>query len=272
MNYYDILGVDKHATDIELKKQYRALSYKYHPDRNPEGSDKMQQINEAYETLKEPLRRQEYDMMSNPLDLLFEKWFKTKEKVDPIEELFKDDFKDVSPTLDVKIELTFLESYTGIQFPVLIKRNIQKGRNHHECEQEKIYLDIPKGTDDGEIIILTGKGHCQQGIYSDLKVFVKVLPHPYFKRNGLDLIYRQNITFTESICGFSYSILHLNQVSLKLKSSRGNIIQNKEEHIIKNKGFMRDKDVGNLVVVFIVQKTKPLTETQMSTIESVFKT
>jgi DnaJ-class molecular chaperone len=270
MNYYDVLGVDKHATDMELKKQYRALSYKYHPDRNPTSSEKMQQINEAYETLKEPDKRLDYDRRANPLDVFFEKLFKTKEKMDPIEELFKDDFKEMTPSLDIKIELTLLEAYNGIQLPVFVKRTIHK-RNTREYEQEKIYLDIPKGVDDGEIIKIKEKGHCHQGVYSDLKIFVTVLPHARFQRRGLDLVYTQTITFTESICGFSYSILHLNNVSLKLQSSRGNIIQHKEERVIKNKGMIRG-DTGDLIVLFMVKVTEKMSETQMTMLEKVFNT
>ena len=155
MNYYEILGVSKNATENELKKQYRSLSYKYHPDRNPTGSEQMQKVNEAYETLKDPIKKQEYDMsFINPLDILFEKMFRTKDKTDPIEELFKGDFyQDKIEDLETKIELTFKESYNGIRFPINIKRCVNQGRT--KCyENEKIYLDIPAGIDDGEILKL----------------------------------------------------------------------------------------------------------------------
>jgi DnaJ-class molecular chaperone len=75
-NYYDILGVSKDADESQLKKAYRSLSLKYHPDRNTdEGSkSKFQEINEAYEILSDSNKRQEYDMqqtfgmgMGNPM-------------------------------------------------------------------------------------------------------------------------------------------------------------------------------------------------------------
>jgi len=56
--------------------------------------------------------------------------------MDPIEELFKDDFKEMTPSLDIKIELTLLEAYNGIQLPVFVKRTIHK-RNTREYEQKK---------------------------------------------------------------------------------------------------------------------------------------
>jgi DnaJ-class molecular chaperone len=64
VNYYELLGVEKDADDSQLKKAYRALSLKYHPDRNTDedAKSKFQEINEAYETLSDKRKRQEYDM------------------------------------------------------------------------------------------------------------------------------------------------------------------------------------------------------------------
>ena len=62
-NYYDILGVSKDASEQEIKKAYRTLSLEFHPDRNPsaEATEKFQQIGEAYETLSDPQKKEEYD-------------------------------------------------------------------------------------------------------------------------------------------------------------------------------------------------------------------
>lgn len=68
-NYYEILGIDKNATHEELKKAYRTLSKKYHPDLNdsPEAEKKFKEINEAYRTLSNPEKRKVYDMtLENP--------------------------------------------------------------------------------------------------------------------------------------------------------------------------------------------------------------
>ena len=270
MNYYEILGVQKNATDNELKKQYRSLSYKYHPDRNPTGSEQMQKVNEAYTVLKDPITRHEYDMSSvNPLDILLEQMFK-RDKVDPIDELFKGDFyQENTEDLETKIELSFKESYTGVNFPINIKRYMYHGRTKG-YENEKIYLDIPRGIDDGEILKIKCKGNCNNGTYSDLKILITVLPHDKFERKGLDLIYRQYITFKESLCGFEGTIVHLNDASLKLQSSRGNVIQNHDEHIIKNKGIIRDQVTGNLIVLFKVKCDVKLTDDQLTVLENTF--
>ena len=61
-DYYQILGVDKKADQNEIKKAYRKLAIKYHPDKNPDGEERFKEIAEAYEVLSNETKRQQYDM------------------------------------------------------------------------------------------------------------------------------------------------------------------------------------------------------------------
>ena len=70
-NYYEILGVSKEATAEEIKKSYRKLSLKYHPDKNPDGEEKFKEISEAYTILGDTEKRSKYDNGGMNLEDLF---------------------------------------------------------------------------------------------------------------------------------------------------------------------------------------------------------
>lgn len=279
MNFYDVLGLNKNATQDEIKKKYRSLSFQYHPDRNPDGGELYKKINEAYDILGDSEKRNIYDMedMAN-IGNIFENIFKKKKKQDPVEELFNDNFFSsftnintntyIEP-LELKLELGFKDVYNGTNIPINIKRKNING-NNTTYEIEKIYIDIKQGIDDDEIIKIKNNGNSLNGEYGDIKIKIKIIPNEYFKREGLNLIYTKHISFIESICGFEYNITHLNENILKLKSSRGNIIQNFDEKIIKNKGFTRNNITGDLKIIFKVEP-KTLNEKQLNTLENVLK-
>lgn len=287
MDFYKILNVDKNSTDEEIKKSYRALSYKYHPDRNnnEDAGKKMKEINEAYETLKDPRKKQLYDLGSsseNPFDEIIGNIFKGhkfKRTSNPIEDLFNEHVTftgfmnmnrdEIQPDLEKKIEITFRDSFLGVNIPLTIKRKIIKG-NNIIYEQEKIYIKINPGTDDGEIINIQNKGNVCNNMVSDLRIHIKVIPHHLFQREGLNLIYYNKITFKESLCGFETNIQTLTDQTLKIQSSRGNIIQNHDEKIIPHKGFTRNDHTGNLIIKFIVEKPAKLTEEQLSLLHNIF--
>lgn len=284
MDFYKILNVDRNASDDEIKKSYRALSYKYHPDRNnnEDAGKKMKEINEAYETLKDPQKKRVYDLgPENPLEEILGNLFNgqrfKRTTTNPIEELFNENISfstfmhqgEIQSNIEKKIEITFRDSFTGVNIPLIIKRKIVNG-NTINYEQEKIYIKINPGTDDGEIINIKGKGNIYNNMASDLRLHIKVIPHHQFQRAGLNLIYYNKITFKESLCGFETNIQTLLEQTLKIQSSKGNIIQNNDEKIILNKGFTRNEQTGNLIIKFMVEKPSKLTDEQLSLLDNIF--
>lgn len=288
MDYYDILGVSRDANDSVIKKAYRELSYKTHPDRNssPDASVKMQQLNEAYETLKDPQKKRQYDMgPQNPLENIFGDLFRRDpfvRQMNPHIQIFEMmhqmggepmvfNFEDVQhvhsappiQVLETTVELTFEQAYTGHSMPITITRDIMNGMSRTK-ETEKIYFNIPPGTDSGEIIEIPEKGHHQQHRKGPLKIRIMVKPHEVFERKGVHLSCLHTLTFKESVCGFDFTLTLLDGTMLKLKSSPGHIIQNMDEKVIKGKGIQREGVGGDLILKFKVVPPKVLSEEQVA--------
>lgn len=291
MDFYKILNVSPNASESEIKKSYRALSYKFHPDKNPDPSvaEQYKLINEAYETLNDPEKRAHYDNRNNPLsmDSILKEMFHghmqggvgpgIRKHAPGPQNIFEEIFKmhsmngmgmhgmpepmifftedpsqqmNIEP-LDKQVEITFDQAFKGANIPILIEREFRKGNNLFK-EQEKIYIVIPSGIDDGEIIEIADKGNGLFDKRGSLRLHIKIAHHNIFERKGLNLIYNHTITFKESICGFEYLLHYIDGSPLKLKSSRGNIIQNGDEKSVKGKGFNRDGQTGDLIIHFKV--------------------
>ena len=306
MDYYKTLGLTSNASDSEIKKAYRSLSFKYHPDKNPDPSvaEQYKLINEAYETLNDPQKKSQYDNRNNPLSMdsilkdifqnqmnhgmpghngnrrpgpqnIFEEIFKMQSMgsmhgmAEPMifftDEPMNMNNMNIEP-LDKKVEITFEQAFKGANIPVLIEREFRKGNNIFK-EQEKIYIVIPQGIDDGEIIEIPDKGNGHFDHRGPLRLHIKIIQHNLFERKGLNLIYNHTISFKESICGFEYLLHYIDTTPLKLKSSKGNIIQNGDEKPVKGKGFQRDGQTGDLIIHFKVTPQE-LTESQIALFES----
>jgi DnaJ-class molecular chaperone len=294
MDYYKVLNVPSNASDSEIKKAYRSLSFKYHPDKNPDPSvaEQYKLINEAYETLNDPHKKSQYDNRNSMnMDSIIKEMFNRKPNhghrhnhdhggQNIFEEIFKMNsmggmgipepmifFTEeimIEP-LDKKVEISFEQSFKGGNIPILIEREFRKGNNLFK-EQEKIYVIIPQGIDDGEIIEIPEKGNGNFDRRGPLRIHIKILHHNIFERRGLNIVYNHNITFKESICGFEYLLNYIDGTPLKLKSSKGNIIQKGDEKTVKGKGFIRDGQTGDLIIHFKVTPHE-LSEEQISLFE-----
>ena len=299
MTHYEVLGIPKDANEGTIKKAYRELSFKNHPDRNPspEAASKMREINEAYEVLSDPQKRSEYDTPNaNPLDDIISELFKREQNQNPfhmfhqvhmgprihirpgqpinIFEMMQnmhmgEVFEEVRPDpLDVEIAITLEEAYKGHNTPITIERNVNNGK-YIATEQEKVYVITPPGIDNGEIIQIEEKGHVLKNHKIVLRVHIRIKQHEVFERKGLQLFYKHTLTFKESICGFDFMLQQLDGTSLKIKNNIGNVIQNMDEKVLKGKGMMRDGTTGDLMLQLRVLPSKPLTEEQVEALLKV---
>ena len=253
MDYYGILGIEPNATQDEIKKSYRKLSLKYHPDRKNGNSDMFKKINEAYSILSDDTKRRNYDITGNntlnfknkksmPDDIgdfishLFQNQFSSGNDNShfmnsmPNVNIYRnstDFFKTVKKpeAIEKHIQISLVDSYSGIKYPVEIERWIIF-ENVKRLEKETIYVDIPKGIDTGEIITLENKGNIfDDKNKGDIKIYVKVINNGIFIRNGLNLILEREITLKESLTGFSIEFKHLNGKTYCIRNDEGDIIK-----------------------------------------------
>lgn len=237
-DYYAILGVSKTATPEEIKRAYRKLARKYHPDLNPGDKDaeaQFKNLNEANEVLSEPEKRQKYDQFgqywNQPSyseapppsstnvktedfaqydnfdafinDLLGGVRGQSSRRTHTYQTApggfndFGDGFRSQAPAPDTEaaIALAFSEAFHGVQ-------------KRLQLDDETINVRIPAGAKPGSRIRLKGKGRLspfsqQRG---DLYLTIEVLPHPFFRFDGDDLVCDVPIRPDEAVLGAQISV------------------------------------------------------------------
>ena len=207
-NLYDILGIIKTATQEEIKKAYRKLSLELHPDRNnnsKQSNADFIKLSNAYETLGNEEKRKIYDMKNNsnsentinPNEILnfftqniFSKLsnFNVDESIEGIKQKLN------KPIPIIKsLEITLTKAYNGCTIPLEISRWVNENGIKRE-ELETIYINIPKGVDNNELIVLRDKGHViNDSIKGDIKIFIITINDTEFIRTGLDLVLNKTI-------------------------------------------------------------------------------
>lgn len=228
-DYYKTLGVEKSASDSDIKKAYRKLAMKYHPDRNQGDSaaeEKFKEINEAYAVLSDQQKRQQYDMFG---DQQFHQQYST-------EDIFRGtDFGSIFeefglggsgffssifgggrgfhhpggprspgpiPGQDVEypIKIGFMEAFKGSE------RKIQFSLS--DGTTRDLTIRIPAGIDHGSKLRVSGRGAPSPtgGPAGDLYVIVEVADHPKFIRKGYDIEAPLELKVSEAFLGTSKSV------------------------------------------------------------------
>jgi len=286
-DYYKVLGVDKKATDGELKKAYRKLAMKYHPDKNKgdkAAEAKFKEVSEAYAVLSDKEKRRQYDEFgANGFQQRFSQ-----------EDIFRGfDFSDILKEFGFGGGMFGGKrsggrfSYSGSPFGQAGGRQSQpKGSDvvyempltlhevatgtrktlslQHGDRTEKVNVNVPKGITTGKKLRIPGKGNLNPygGQPGDLYVQVKVLPDRVFSPEGHDLHIHRNIKLSDALTGTTLSVPTLEGKELNLKVPAGT--NHKTKMRLPGHGLPRLKGGGrgDLYVNLLVQMPKKLSAEQ----------
>ena len=255
-DFYKVLGVSKDVSDAELKKTYRKLSRKYHPDTNPgdaKAEAKFKEISEAYSVLSDSKERAEYDQMRamgpgprfNPGagGQQYAGGFPGGANMgggfeDVFANLFGGGGFNRGPQrgsdLTMSSTLDFIDGVKGTQLKVRLGSG-------------ETTIKIPAGVQDGQKIKIAGKGQQSPngGPAGDLIISVTIKPHPVFTRDGNNLRITVPVTFAEAVLGATIQVPTLGGEPVKLKVAPGT--PNGRVLRVKGRGVVTSKVEGDLL-------------------------
>ena len=278
IDYYKILGINKGASEDDIKKAYRKLARKLHPDLNPndkEAHQKFQQINEANEVLSDPEKRKKYDTYGKDWQHAdqFEQQKKSRQQYQNTGgQQFHEDFEggDFSSFFDSMFGGggSRQTKFRGQDYNAELKLNLTDAMLTHQqtltVNNKNIRITIPAGIENGQVIKLKGYGApgVNGGPAGDLYITFLIAPHPQFKRSGNDLFTTIKIDLYTALLGGDTTIETLNgkvKLAVKPETQSGTRIR------LKGKGFpvyKKESEYGDLYVTYEVLLPTNLTEEQ----------
>ncbi|WP_370479419.1 DnaJ C-terminal domain-containing protein [Tamlana flava] len=272
IDYYKILGVPKNASESDIKKAYRKLARKYHPDLNPNDSvaeKKFKEINEANEVLSDPENRKKYDQYG-------EHWKHAEEyeKAKQQQSQHQRSYQGSSGGYSAKDFSDFFENmfsgasagasgrqvkFRGQDFNAELQLDLKDVFTTHKrtltVNNKNIRITIPAGVENGQIIKI--KGHGGKGINGgpngDLYIQFSIVNHSKFKRDKADLYTTVDLDIYKAMLGGELTVDTFDgQVKLNIKPET----QNGATVKLKGKGFPVYKKEGQFGDLFITYQLK----------------
>jgi len=181
-------------------------------------------------------------------------------------------FQNIQKPLPIikNIEITIEQAYHGGNIPVEIERSILH-QGIQATEIETIYVAIPPGISENEVVIMREKGNVlNDKIKGDIKICIQIVNNTVFKRHGLDLIIHKKISLKEALCGFSFEINHLNGKTLLMNNMTNNtVIPPNYKKVIPNLGMNKNQSTGHLIIDFSVEFPENLTKEQIESLSQI---
>jgi len=273
MDYYNVLGVNRNASEEQLKKAYKKASMQHHPDRNGGSEEKFKQINEAYSALKDPEKRQMYDQFGTT-DPQQAGGFRSQHfnnggfaggfDINDLMGQFGFGARQQMRNSDITIgcNISIAEVYTGKN--VLATYRLNNGR------EQTVDIKIPVGVRNGDKVRYSGMGQhdIQQIPPGDLFVQVVIQSTNEFEVHGLDLITSKRLNILKLITGIyaTISVPGGAKVNLNIPGGTqpGTVLK------ITGKGLPnRQGNPGNILVKIIGQTPSGLSDADKRIIEQI---
>mgnify|MGYP000123000220 FL=1 len=269
MDYYSVLGVSKTSSDQEIKKAYRKLAMKYHPDRGGD-PQKFQDVSNAYDILSDPQKRQMFDMGQDPNRQQgggfnqgpFEFHFGDMEDV--MRQFgFGGGPRPKNRNINISLQLTLEDVFRGKDVAAEIPSR---------SGPKIVNIQVPAGISRGQQIRYQGMGDQQAPNLppGDLIVTIDVLNHRVFKRQGNDLVLEKKINAFEAMLGSSMVVETIDKKRLNINIPKGT----QPDTVLSCRGEglpdIQTKNRGDLLVRIKVVVPKNLPDSALDGLKKIY--